>query len=134
METVSENKESSGSRYYTSFQYQEYTDNEENSRVSIENNKVFAKAIKSGFSRDINKSGPSHYKFYIRVFSNQKLYDPFPKYSTSDNKNSFIDRICRTESSYKEVPESIFNTYLTYLRTENSQWYSKAQREVSNIR
>lgn len=130
MATVSENS----SRFYTTLQYQEYSDEDDNSRLSVDNNKVFAKAIKSGFSRDINKSGPSHYKFYIRVFPNQKLYDPFPKYSVSDNKNSFVDKVCRSEISYKEVPESIFNMYLNYLRTENSQWYSKAQREVSNTR
>jgi len=130
METVSENS----SRFYTTLQYQEYSDDDDNSRLSVDNNKVFAKAIKSGFSRDMNKSWPSHYKFYIRVFPNQKLYDPFPKYSISDNKNSFVDKVCRSETAYKEVPESIFNMYLNYLRTENSQWYSKAQREVSNTR
>lgn len=134
MATVSENSESSGSRFYTTLQYQEYVDSDDNSRLSVENNRSFAKAIKSGFSRDINRSGPSHYKFYIRVFPNQKLYDPFPKYSVSDNKNSFVDKVCRSETAYKEVPESIFNMYLNYLKTENSQWYIKAQREVSNTR
>jgi hypothetical protein len=130
MATVSENS----SKFYTTLQYQEYIDDDDNSRSSVENNKVFAKAIKSGLSRDINKGGPTHYKFYIRIFPNQKLYDPFPKYSISDNKNSFVDKICRSETAYKEVPESIFNIYLNYLKTENAQWYYKAQREVTNIR
>lgn len=136
MATVSNNSnsENSGPRFYTTLQYQEFVDDNDNYRTSIENNKVFAKATKSGFSRDINKSGPTHYKFYIRVFPNQKLYDPFPKYSTSDNRNSFVDKVCRSETSYKEVPESLFNTYLNYLKTENAQWYTKAQREAMNIR
>jgi hypothetical protein len=134
MATVSQKNEINSSRFYTTLQYQEFTDEDDNSRLPIENNKVFAKAIKSGFSRDINKSGPTHYKFYIRIFPNQKLYDPFPKYSVSDNKNSFVDKVCRSETGYKEVPESIFNMYLNYLRTENSQWLYQAQREVSNSR
>lgn len=134
MATVSQKDEINSSRFYTTLQYQEFTDEDDNSRLPVENNKVFAKAIKSGFSRDINKSGPTHYKFYIRVFPNQKLYDPFPKYSVSDNKNSFVDKVCRSETAYKEVPESIFNMYLNYLRSENSQWYHQAQREVSNSR
>lgn len=129
MAIVSENS----SRFYTTLQYQEYIDDDDNSRLSVENNKVFAKSIKSGLSRDINKGGPTHYKFYIRVFPNQKLYDPFPKYSISDNKNSFVDKICRSETSYKEVPESIFNMYLNYLKSESVQWFNKAQRESANL-
>lgn len=122
------------SKFYTTLQYQEFIDDEENYRTSTENTRVFAKAVKSGLSRDVNVRGPVHYKYYIRVFPNKKLYDPFPKYSSSDNKNSFIDKVCRSETGYQEVPYSVFEKYLNFLKTESNQWLTSAQKEASNLR
>jgi hypothetical protein len=45
-----------------------------------------------------------------------------------------LDKVCKSTNGYKEVTESIFNMYLSYLRTQNPQWYNKAQRELNNIR
>jgi hypothetical protein len=120
-------------RLYTSFQYQEFVDDQENYRLSTEGNKVFAKATKSGLSRDINNKGPKHFKYYIKCYANKKPFDPFPKYSVSDNKNSFIDKVCRAETSYREVNQSIFDKYLNFLKTENNQWLNQCQRELDNL-
>ena len=123
------------SKFYTTLQYQEYADEEDNSRVKTENSNVFAKAIKNGLSRDMTKKGPQYYRYYIRCLPNKAIFDPFPKYSVSDNRQSFIDRICRPETSYREVSPSIFEKYLNYLKTENSQWLKNAQKELnSNVR
>jgi hypothetical protein len=119
--------------YYTTLQYQEYTDDNKNSCRNKDDNKVFAKSIKSGYSKNIKEGSPRYNKFYVRIYPNQRLYDPFPKYSVSDNKNSFVDKICRSENSYKQVPENVFNMYLNYLRTENTQWYNQTQRELRNL-
>lgn len=120
------------SKFYTTLQYKEYIDNEDNCRLSTENSKVFAKAIKNGLSRDMTKGGGQYYKYYVKCSANKTLHDPFPKYSISDNKHSFIDRICRSENVYKEVTFSVFEKYLNYLRTENSQWLKNAQNEINN--
>lgn len=122
------------SRFYTTLQYQDYMDDDENSRSSTENSTVFAKAVKSGLSRDMSKMGSQHFKYYVRCAANKTLYDPFPKYSTSDNKQSFIDKVCRPETSYKEVTLSIFDKYLNYLKTENNQWLKSAQKELNDAR
>ena len=119
--------------YYTTLQYQEFLDDDENSRTQSDGDKVFAKSVKSGYSKDITHKNPKYNKYYVRISPNKKLYDPFPKYSVSDNKASFIDKVCKSNNSYREVPESIFNMYLSYLRTENVQWYNKAQREAENL-
>jgi hypothetical protein len=119
--------------YYTTLQYQDFIDDNDNACRNIDDNKVFAKSLKTGYSRDITRSSPMYNKFYIRIHPNKKLYDPFPMYSISDNKNSFIDKICKSENTYKEVTENIFNMYLNYLRTENTQWLAKAQRESSTL-
>lgn len=119
--------------YYTTLQYQEFSDDNENSCRKIDDSKVFAKSIKSGYSTNITEKNPRYNKYYIRVYPNKKLYDPFPLYSIGDNKTSFVDKICKSENTYKEVPESVFVLYLNYLRSENTQWYNKAQRESSNL-
>jgi len=120
-------------KYYTTLQYQEYQDDNENSCRKIDDSKVFAKSLKIGYSRDVTQINPIHDKYYIRIYPNKKLYDPFPKYSLTDHKDSFIDKICKSENSYKQVTEIVFNMYLNFLKTENSQWYNKAQRETSNL-
>lgn len=119
--------------YYTTLQYQEFVDDNDNSRTNSDSDKVFAKTIMSGYSKNVTEKTPKYNKYYIRISPNKKLYDPFPKYSVSDNKASFIDKVCKSNNLYKEVPESVFNMYLNYLRTENVQWYNKAQRETTNL-
>jgi hypothetical protein len=118
------------SKFYTSYQHKEFVDENDNYRTKADNTKTFAKAIKSGLSRDMSRKGPQHYKYYIRCYANKLAYDPFPKYTMSDNKNSFVDKICRPETSYREVNQSIFNDYLNFLRTENSQWYNRVQKDM----
>lgn len=119
--------------YYTTLQYQDFIDDNNNACRKIDDDKVFAKSLKKGYSRNIAQLSPMYNKFYIRTYPNKKLYDPFPIYSVSDNKNSFVDKICKSENTYREVTESVFNMYLNYLRTENVQWYNKAQRESSTL-
>ena len=120
------------SKFYTSYQYKEFVDEDDNYRVKSSNNKVFAKAIKSGLSRDMTVKGAQHYKYYIRCYANKSAFDPFPKYTISDNKNSFIDKICRPETLYTEVNQSIFNNYLNFLKTENAQWYNRVLKDMKD--
>lgn len=120
------------SKFYTTIQHQDYVDSDENYRSQTENNKVFAKAVKNGLSRDVTKSGPQYYKYYIRCSASKILFDPFPKYSSSDNKQSFLDKVCRPETIYREVSYSVFDKYLNYLKTENSQWLKNAQKELNS--
>jgi hypothetical protein len=122
------------SRFYTTLQYQEFLDDNENYCVNSESNRVFAKVIKSGYSKHMTNKNPTHNKFFVRISQDKKLYDPFPKYSVSDNRASFIDKVCRDNNSYKEVTDSIFSMYLNYLKTENIMWLNKAQREMNNYR
>jgi hypothetical protein len=121
------------SKFYTTFQYQEFVDDNDNSCRTTDSDKVFAKSLKAGYSKNVRESSPKYDKFYIRVYPNKKPYDPFPRYSMSDNKNSFVDKICKSENVYKQVTEIVFNSYLNYLRTENTQWYNKTEREIKNL-
>lgn len=120
-------------KYYTTLQYQEYQDEDENYCRNTDDSKVFAKVLKTGQSKHITNFTGLYNKFYIRVYPDKKLYDPFPKYSITDHKNSFVDKICKSENVYKQVTERVFNMYLNFLKTESFQWYTKAQRETSNL-
>jgi hypothetical protein len=118
------------SKYYTTFQYQEFTDDDEFYRVNKDGDKVFAKVIKSGLSRDMKNSNPAQYKYYVRGNNGKKLFDPFPKYSISDNKGSFLDKVCKGEQQFIEVTKSVFEKYITFLKTESNQYFISAQREI----
>lgn len=121
------------SMYYTCVQYQDYKDDQQFSRTTKDSDKVFAKAIKNGLSRDISSQELLQYRYYIRLESSKKLYDPFPKYGFNDSKNSFVDQICKSNNLFKEVNKSLFDKYINFLKTENHQWYSQANRELSNV-
>lgn len=130
-------------KYYTTEKYSSWVDENNNYRVDTDSDKVFAKAVLSGPGSNtsnnfyINQKGtivPSYYKYYVRTYPNRKLYDPVPLYSISDNKNSFIDKVCRSENVYRETTEAVFNMYLSYLQTESPQYYTKAQRELNDQR
>jgi hypothetical protein len=120
-------------KFYTTNQYEEFADEDNNSCRLEEDQKTFAKILQVGFSQNMKERTPKYNKYFIRTNSNKDLYDPFPLYSISDNKASFVNKVCKTNETYKEVTESIFNLYLNYLRTENAQWYNKAKREVKNL-
>ena len=119
--------------YYTTLQYEQESDSSENSLRLQDDDKVFAKATKSTPSRDITKKGSQYYRYYIRISGDKKPYDPFPKYSVSDNRSSFVDRVCKTGVMYKEVPYSLFTKYVSFLRTENNQWFNQVKRDWQNI-
>lgn len=120
----------SESRYYTTFQYQEFIDDEEFYRTSKDGDRVFAKMVKGGLSRDMGNSNPTQNKYYIRGNNGKKLYDPFPKYSINDNKSSFLDKICKSNNQFLEVTKSVFEKYITFLKTESNQYLISAQREI----
>lgn len=130
-------------KYYTTEKHSDWVDENQNYRLDVDTDKVFAKAILSGPSSNsskdffLNQKGtivPSYYKYYVRTYPNRKLYDPVPLYGISDNKNSFIDKVCKSENVYRETTEIVFNQYLLYLRTESPQHYTKAQRELNDQR
>lgn len=118
------------SKYYTTFQYQEFVDDDEFYRLSKDGDKVFAKVIKGGLSRDMGNANPAQSKYYIKGNNGKKLHDPFPKYSISDNKSSFLDKICKSNQQFIEVTKSVFDKYIIFLKTESNQYLISAQREI----
>lgn len=116
-------------KLYTLMGYEAYTDDNGYPRLSIENERVFAKAIQNKKGKSFNSE--MQYRFYIRTDPNKKIYDPVVIHSTTDkNPSSFLNKICKTETVFTEVSEYIFNQYITFLKTKNQQLLVNAQREL----
>ena len=116
-------------KYYTTNDRQDYVDDLGFPRVQTNSDKVFAKAVREVKNKNILDRNPSHFKYYVKIEPNKTLHDPFIKHSFQTNRSSFIDKICKSENTFMEVNQSIFDKYINYLKTQNAQWLTDAQRE-----
>lgn len=118
------------SKYYTTKINASFFDEEGYPRLINETETTYAKAIKNRLSRNFTDDRDLGYSFYIKTDPNKNIYDPTKRYSLRENKQNFINRICKDQSSFTEVSESVFNSYINFLKTENSQWLTKTQRDL----
>jgi hypothetical protein len=116
-------------KLYTVEGSQDFYDDDGAPRLYIETPKTFAKAIKNKQSKHMSNAVYG-YRFYIKTDPNKNIVDPVKLHTIEKHKPSFIDKICKTESGFREVSESIFNKYINYLKTKSSQWLISAQREI----
>lgn len=117
-------------KYYTLLSNKDYVDDDGFPRLNVDSNKVFAKAIKEVKSKNILERSPSHFRYYVRIEPNKSLHDPLVKHTVTSNKHSFVDKVCKSENSFMEVNQSVFDKYINYLKTENNRWLTEAIREV----
>lgn len=118
-------------RLYTNKSSQDYIDEVGYYRLSTEGEKLYAKAVKNKQSKSLTNKSPLGFTYYVKADPNKNLYDPTDLHSIEPKiKKSFLNKICKTELRLLEVSESIFNKYITFLKTENAQWLVDAQREV----
>ena len=75
----------------------------------------------------IRKNGTT--KFLIRLSSNGKLFNPMSIYGLEKDK-TFLDRICRSNSKFKEVNHKVFDLYIKFLQSKNISWLNNAEREA----
>lgn len=119
------------SRFYSKKGDADYTDENNNPRLVVENSKVCAKATKDRLGKNIGQNPRVSFSYYIKTTPNKTLYNPIERYTIEPNmKGNFIDKICKQELVYTEVSESIFSKYLMFLQTENIKWLKEAQREI----
>lgn len=116
-------------KLYTVEGSQDFYDEEGLPRLNVETQQVYAKAIKNKQPKHMT-SASYGYRFYIKTDPNKNIVDPVQLHTIDKRKPSFVDKICKTESDFREVSESIFNKYVTYLKTKSSQWLLSAQREI----
>lgn len=107
------------SKYYTILGDQDFIDNNDRPQSKTESNKVVAKSIYKN----------SSYKFYIKVGTYGKIFNPMGLFSEGKNEK-FIAKIGRKEFEFKEVNQKVFDLYLNFLSTKNIAWLNNAEREM----
>lgn len=118
-------------KFYTKKGEENFVDEDKNFRLSIESPQVYAKAIRKRLSKNFAGNKNLAYAFYIKTDPSRNLFNPMDLHTIEPKvKKSFINKVCKTELVFTEVTESIFNKYLTFLRTENIKWLQDAQREI----
>lgn len=121
----------SETKYYTKKGYENYLDDDGDPRLEKDCDKVYAKAVKDKPSKNFTDKNRVGYSYYIKSTPDKTLYNPTETYSIDPKiKKSFVNKICKNELQFLEVNESVFNMYLNFLKTENSQWLIKAQRTI----
>ena len=118
-------------KLYTKMGDQDYLDDDGFPRVHVENNLVYAKATKDKPSKHF--SGPENlaYSYYIKTDPNRNLFNPMDLHTIDPKiKRSFLNKVCKSELVFTQVSESVFTKYINFLKTENLQWLTTAQREI----
>lgn len=123
--------------FYTISGQEDFLDEEGNPVVKDgQSDKVYAKAINNRKPREIkiqNNSGLNKisYSFYIKVSPESIPYNPKKLHSVTDNNSlSFVNEKCKSGWFFKEVPKSIFDKYLLFLKTKSIKWLKETQREL----
>lgn len=115
-------------KFYTLRGHESYVDDQGFPRLSTDGDKVFAKCIKNKLSKAFG--GETQYRFYIKTDPNKIVFNPIELYSVQKSNLSFLNKICKSETVFTEVSESIFNQYINFLKTGHTQWLNSAQREL----
>ena len=116
--------------YFTISDYGDFVDDDNNSQTLKENDKTYAKKIKNRLSR--NMSDSENFAFFIKAEPNKKIYDPFTIHSAIKDKKPFasVNKVCKNTGAFIQVPEHIFDQYVSFLRTNNRKLFMKTQREI----
>lgn len=101
--------------YYTFFGFQDYLDDDGNTRQKTEQSNTFAK-IKSE-------------KYYVKIGLDNRLYNPIGMFSEGQH-NKVLSKIGKNEFNFTRVNSKVFNLYLSFLRTKNLAWLNNANREL----
>lgn len=117
-------------KLYSLLGQESYIDDQGFPRLETESDKTFAKAIKNKLSKKFISDSPPTYSFFIKTDPNHNIVNPIETYSMKITNSNFLNKICKTEFSFTEVTESVFNKYLMFLKTSNIKWLNSAQREL----
>jgi len=119
-------------KYYGLIDKHDFLDDQGDPRITEENDeKIMAKAIPNKPSKHMTNT-KMQYRFYIRTEQNNAIYNPVPIESLVKDKKpfQFINNVCKNNMTFKEVSQSVFDKYLTFLKTKNARWLNAAQREL----
>lgn len=104
---------------YTIFGNHDFIDDDQNPRTN-DPSKSLAKHTLTN----------SKHKYYIKIGSHGKIYNPMGLYSEGTS-NKFLAKIGKNAWEFTEVNQKVFDMYLNFLRTKNQAWLNNAEREMN---
>jgi hypothetical protein len=116
--------------YYVLKGEHEFLDADDNPRSS-KLQEACAKLVFGKKSKHITDRKAYH-SYYIKCNPNKEAYNPIQLHSTIKDKktNAFIDNVCKSEWSFLEVDQSIFNQYLEFLKSHNTRILKDINRSL----
>ncbi len=97
----------------------DFIDEDNNPRLSDNTFKVLAKSV----------SGEGSTRYFIKTGAYGRICNPIGMY-TEGTENKFLSKIGKDEWTFKEVNSSVFDQYVSFLRTKNIAWLTNAEREM----
>ena len=78
---------------------------------------VYAKATCNKKTKHITDR-KQHYSYYIKCNPQQEAFNPIKLHSSLKTKtqNKFINTVCKNEWRFREVDQSIFDKYISFLK------------------
>lgn len=116
-------------KYYTIMDNHDFIDEDNNPCKNNATDDVYAKAIANKKPRHISDKKIYH-SYYILANPKNELYNPVKIHSKVKEQSKFVDKVCKSEWSFKEVDKSVFDTYVHFLRTKNLRLLQKANRSL----
>jgi hypothetical protein len=119
-------------KFYCLSGYEDFLDKEGFPRKNDDSQNVVAKIVYSKKPKHFADSVKSFGRYYIKLDPNSKIFNPKKILSSVQEKNSldFINNICKTDWSFKEVTPQVFQKYIMFLKTKNISWIKDAQRDI----
>lgn len=118
------------SRFYTLKGSETFLDDSGYPRTESETEVTYAKAVKDKLTKHFSDTNLV-YSFYIKTDPNKNIYNPVTRYSIEPKiKKNFVNQVCKSNLVFTPVSEAIFNSYINFLKTGNTQWITQAQREI----
>lgn len=119
-------------KYYVLQGIEDFLDDYGYPRSNDYSDNVCAKAVADKPTKHFGDTRGKDYRYYIRMDADQELFNPVQILSSVKDKksNHFINSVCKSTDSFKEVSPSIFNSYIEYLKSKDIRWLKDAQREL----
>lgn len=105
---------------------EEFLDSDNAPRVRYATNpNLCAKAVRNMKPKHFNDD-KVHLRFYIKMTPD---LEPFNPKQPKDSINR-LNRTCKSEYIFKEVNRSVFDKYISFLKTHNKAWLVDVKREI----
>ena len=124
------NIDTKNNQYYVLADEEDFVDDQGNPRTN-DAKRACAKLVFGKKSKHITDQKAYH-GYFIKCSPNKEAYNPIKLHSSIKDKpiNAFIDTVCKNELSYIEVDKSIFETYLSFLKTKNIRILTEINRSL----